>query len=328
MYRVSTASCPHMACIRQERIIWSGNHEHRQSQFDNMYIYIYIWSPPPPGPTFSHPRRGRCHRDIYNKIVHSTETMEKTVKNEHLSKWKLICTESKNCCKSVLFRPKFGLESHGLRYIWYPPKQKPTSLHVLLVFAPVVWLCHKKKLKNLEKTKKPKKRLLQKQKSKNQKKPWENQKKPKKSKKPIFQDSCKSKNAKIQKTSRKPKKPKKTIFQKSGDRVNRQESWNIGFFDSFWFFWFSRGFLDFCIFTFARVLEYCFFCFFCFFGFLEVFWIFAFARVLEYCVFFCILVFSRFFKLFFVFFKLFGARNLGQGLVPSEALKWIAFGMT
>ena len=54
-----------------------------------------------------------------------------------------------------------------------PPKQKPTSLHVLLVFAPVVWLCHKKKLKNLEKTKNPKKNnipgLLQKQKSKNQK---------------------------------------------------------------------------------------------------------------------------------------------------------------
>ena len=47
---------------------------------------IYIWSPPPPGPTFSHPRRGRCHRDIYNKIMHSTKTMEKTVKNEHLSK--------------------------------------------------------------------------------------------------------------------------------------------------------------------------------------------------------------------------------------------------
>ena len=86
-------------------------------------VYIYIWSPPPPGPTFSHPRRGRCHRDIYNKIVHSTETMEKTVKNEHLSKRKLICTESKNCCKSVLFRPKFGLESHGLKYIWYPPPQ-------------------------------------------------------------------------------------------------------------------------------------------------------------------------------------------------------------
>ena len=85
-------------------------------------VYIYIWSPPPPGPTFSHPRRGRCHRDIYNKIVHSTETMEKTVKNEHLSKRKLICTESKNCCKSVLFRPKFGLESHGLKYIWYPPQ--------------------------------------------------------------------------------------------------------------------------------------------------------------------------------------------------------------
>ena len=130
----------------------------------------------PPGPTFSHPRRGRCHRDIYNKIVHSTETMEKTVKNEHLSKWKLICTESKNCCKSVLFRPKFGLESHGLKYIWYPPKKKPTSLHVLLVFAPVVWLCQKNK--NLEKTKIKNNipGLLQKQKSK---KPRENQKKQK-----------------------------------------------------------------------------------------------------------------------------------------------------
>ena len=74
-----------------------------------------VWSPPPPGPTFSHPRRGRCHRDIYNKIMHSTKTMEKTVKNEHLSKWKLICTESKSCCKLVLFLPKFGLESQGLK---------------------------------------------------------------------------------------------------------------------------------------------------------------------------------------------------------------------
>ena len=196
-----------------------------------------------------------------------------------------------------------------------------------------LWFDYVKKTKNLENTKK--KTIFQDScKSKNPKN-LEKTKKTKKIKKTnipgllqIFQDSCKSKNAKIQKTSRKPKKPKKTIFQKSGDRVNRQESWNIGFFDSFCFFWFSRGFLDFCIFTFARVLEYCFFCFFCFFGFLEVFWIFAFARVLEYCVFFCILVFSRFFKLFFVFFKLFGARNLGQGLVPSEALKWIAFGMT
>ena len=230
--------------------------------------------------------------------MHSTETMEKTVKNEHLSKWKLICTESKNCCKSVLFRPKFGLESHGLKYIWYPPPKKPTSLHVLLAFAPVVWLCQKKQ----KTSRKPKK---------------------------IFQDSCKSKNPKnLEKTkkhqkikkkqysrtlakvkmqkSKKPrenqknqKKPKKTIFQKSGDRVNRQESWNIVFFCFFWVFWFSRGFLDFCFCKSPGIL--CFFCF---------------------------LVFSRFFKLFFAFFKLFGARNLGQGLVPSEALKWIAFGMT
>ena len=149
-----------------------------------IYIYIYIWSPPPPGPTFSHPRRGRCHRDIYNKIVHSTETMEKTVKNEHLSIWKLICTESKNCCKSVLFRPKFGLESHGLKYIWYHPKKH-------LPLCMFYWYLHlwfdyvikkQKKLKNLEKTKKNKKK----------------------------QYSRTLAKTKIQKTSRKPKKTKKS----------------------------------------------------------------------------------------------------------------------
>ena len=166
-----------------------------------IYIYIYIWSPPPPGPTFSHPRRGRCHRDIYNKIVHSTETMEKTVKNEHLSKWKLICTESKNCCKSVLFRPKFGLESHGLKYIYGTPPKKNLPL---CMFFWYLHLCHEKKIKNLEKTKKQYSRTLAKAKiQKTSRKP----KKPKKSKKTIFQDSCKSKNAQIQKTSRKPKKP-------------------------------------------------------------------------------------------------------------------------
>ena len=63
-----------------------------------------------------------------------------------------------------------------------PPKQKPTSLHVLLVFAPVVWLCHKKNPKNLEKTKKPKEK----------------------------QYSRTLAKAKIPKTSRKPKKNKKT----------------------------------------------------------------------------------------------------------------------
>jgi len=36
---MSTASRPHVACIRQERIIWTGNHEHRQLQFK-----ILFWS--------------------------------------------------------------------------------------------------------------------------------------------------------------------------------------------------------------------------------------------------------------------------------------------
>ena len=179
-------------------------------QWYHKYTYIYIWSPPPPGPTFSHPRRGRCHRDIYNRIAHSTETMEKTVKNEHLSKWKLICTESKNCCKSVLFRPKFGLESHGLRYIWYPPnKHLPLCMFYWYLHLWFDYVIKKQKTKkpreNQKKNKKKYSRTLAKAKiQKTSRKP----KKTKKLKKPIFQDSCKSKNAKIQKTSRKPKKQK------------------------------------------------------------------------------------------------------------------------
>ena len=174
-------------------------------------------------------------------------------------------------------------------YIWYPPKKKPTSLHVFLVFAPMSW----KKIKNLEKTKNNIPGLLQKQKSK---KPRENQKKQKNQKKTIFQDSCKSKNAKIQKTSRKPKKTKKTIFQKSGDRVNRQESWNIVFFVFF-------GFLEvFWIFAFLLLQEswnIVFFDFFVFFGFLEVFWIFAFLQE-SWNIFFCFLLFSQGFLVFFL----------------------------
>ena len=107
------------------------------------------------------------------------------------------------------------------------------------------------------------------------------------------------------------KKQKKTIFQKSGDRVNRQESWNIVFFGFFVFLFF-----------------------FVFLGFLEIFWIFAFlllqeswnivffdffvVRVLEYILFF--VVFSRFFSCY-----LFFARNLGQNLVPSEGLEMNSF---
>ena len=48
-----------------------------------------------------------------------------------------------------------------------------------------------------------------------------------------------------------------------------QESWNIVFFSFFVFFWFSRGFWDFCFCKSPGILF-----FFGFFGFLEVFWIF------------------------------------------------------
>ena len=72
----------------------------------------------------------------------------------------------------------------------------------------------------------------------------------------------------------------------------------------FCFFWFSRGFFDFCIFPFPRVLEYWLFCFFCFFwfsrGFLD-FCIFPFPRVLEYCFFCFFLVFSSLYLIFAFF---------------------------
>ena len=159
----------------------------------------------------------------------------------------------------------------------------------------------KKKTKNLEKTKKQYSRTLAKAKiQKTSRKP----KTPKKSKKTIFQDSCKSRNAKIQKTSRKPKKTKKTIFQKSGDRVNRQESWNIVFLFFSFVLVFSSffGFLHFYFCKSPGILFFFYFLF--FFGFLEVFWIFAFARVLEYCVFF-VFWFSRGFLNCFLLFKTF-----------------------
>ena len=57
-----------------------------------------------------------------------------------------------------------------------PPKQKPTSLHVLLVFAPVVWLCHKKKTKKPRENQKTQKKTLAKAKIQKSKKPRENQK--------------------------------------------------------------------------------------------------------------------------------------------------------
>ena len=191
-----------------------------------------------------------------------------------------------------------------------PKKKKPTSLHVLLVFAPVVWLCHKESKKLKKPRENQKHQTKQYSRTLAKAKIQKTSRKPKKTKKnTIFQDSCKSKKAKIQKTSRKPKKTKKTIFQKSGDGVNRQESWNIVFFDFFgffgflevfwifaflllqesWnivfffdffvFFWFSRGF-----FGFLLLQESCFFCFFLVFGFSRGFFVFVLAFFLNFFV--------------------------------------------
>ena len=231
--------------------------------------------------------------------------MEKTVKNKHLSKWKLICTESKNCCKSVLFRPKFGLESHGLRCIWYPPNKN-------LPLCMFYWYLHlwfdyviKKTKKPRENQKTQRKTIFQDScKSKNPKikKTSRKPKNQKNQKKTIFQDSCKSKNAKIQKTSRKPKKPKKPIFQKFGDGVYRQEFWNIVFFVFFVFFGFLEVFLIFAFFLFQESWNIVFFVFFGFFGFLEVFLIFAFFLFQESwnIVFFGFFVFFGFLEVFWV----------------------------
>ena len=141
-----------------------------------------------------------------------------------------------------------------------PPQKKPTSLHVFLVFAPMSW----KKIKNLRKQKNNIPGLLQKQKSK---KPRENQKKK--------QYSRTLAKVKMQK-SIKPREIQNCFFC---------------------FFWFSRGFLDFCIFTFARVLEYFFFLFFCFFWFSRGFLDFCFCKSPG--IFF--FVFCCFLKVFLVF---------------------------
>ena len=223
--------------------------------------------------------------------------MEKTVKNEHLSKWKLICTESKNCCKSVVFRPKFGLESHGLKYIYGTP---PKKTYLFACFFGICTYVMKKNKKPWEN----KKTIFQDScKSKNPKN-LEKTKKNKKIKKPIFQDSCKSKNAKIQKTSRKPKNQKKQ-YSRSLEIGSTGKSPGILFFlVCLVFLVFSRffGFLHFYFCKSPGILF--FFDFFGFFGFLEVFWIFAFARVLEYFFLFFV-VFSRFFSFYLFFFKIF-----------------------
>ena len=99
-----------------------------------------------------------------------------------------------------------------------------------------------------------------------------NPKKTKKTKKKtIFQDSWKRKNAKIKKTSRKPKKTKKTKKNNIPELLSVDP---ISKLLEYWFFWFSRGFFAFCLFSLFQ--ESWNIVFFCFFGFLEVFLIFAF----------------------------------------------------
>ena len=194
-------------------------------------------------------------------------------------------------------RPEIYIYIYGT-----PPKKKPTSLHVFLVFAPMSW----KKIKNLEKTKKQYSRTLAKAKiQKTSRKP----KKQKNQKKTIFQDSCKSKNAKIQKTSRKPKKTKKTKKKKQYSRSLEigptGKSPGILIFLFFLVFLVFSRFFGFLHFYFCKSPGILFFLIFLvFFCFLEVFWIFAFARVLEY-VFLLFVVFSRIFSFYLFFFKFF-----------------------
>ena len=154
----------------------------------------------------------------------------------------------------------------------------------------------KKKQKTSRKQKNNIPGLLQKQKSK---KPRENQKHQKNQKKQYSRTLAK---VEMQKS----KKPRENQKKKN----NIPEVWEIGstgkspgtlFFCFFRLFWFSRVFLDFCISTFARVLEYCFFLIFCFFWFSRGFLDFCLCKSPGILCFFCFLVFSRFFKLFFAF---------------------------
>ena len=188
--------------------------------------------------------------------------------------------------------------------IYMVPTKKETYLFACFIGICTCGLTMSKKTKNLEKTKIKNNipGLLQKQKSK---KPRENQKKQKNQKKQYSRTLAKVKMQKSKKpreNQKKTKKTKNTIFQKSGDRVNRQESWNIVFFV---FFGFLEVFGIFACLLLQESWNIVFFWFFVFFGFLEVFWIFAFARVLEYCFFFgfsrgflnCFLLFLNFFVL-------------------------------
>ena len=168
-----------------------------------------------------------------------------------------------------------------------PPPKKQTSLHVLLAFAPVVWLCQKNKKPrenqkkqysrtlakaNIQKTsRKPKKqknqkkqysRTLAKVKMQKSKKPRENQKKQKKQY---------SRSLEIGSTGKSPGTLVFLVFlfflvfSRFFAFLLLQESWNIVFFDFFVFWVFSR------FFGFLLLQESWNTVFFLFFGFLEVF---------------------------------------------------------
>ena len=96
--------------------------------------------------------------------------------------------------------------------------------------------------------------LLEKEKCKNPKN-LEKTKETKKNNIPGLLEKEKCKSPKNLEKTKKNKKTKRTIFQDSWifAFLLFQESWNIVFF-VFCSFWFSQGFLDFCIFTFASSL--------------------------------------------------------------------------
>ncbi len=52
-------------------------------------VYIYIYGQrPPPRPTFLNLRRGRCHINLENNIMHNNKTMEKPFSISDIKKTK------------------------------------------------------------------------------------------------------------------------------------------------------------------------------------------------------------------------------------------------
>ena len=81
---MSTASRPHVACIRLEPIIWTGNREQRQLQFDIVYISDFC---------------------ITKSCVHAPNTVKryselrKTIPMSHRAPWLLLSLACRSCAK-------------------------------------------------------------------------------------------------------------------------------------------------------------------------------------------------------------------------------------